>query len=478
MLSAELRSPHQRRSDHLSILTRRAPPPPTPARFSKTVTDAASVCIFDPAFDSDADTDGPASGSSLWRRDFSRVVSAASASAAAAAHAAPDPLLPPPPPPPGPDPAVAQGEEEDDHDHDHDHHVDHGHDHDHLATPPNTCTTFHPTVPPQHPASAPAEAEAPPDHDMAHESPNPLRFDTHVTVLHIPPEHPRPTDDVQPMEGLTAPKRHSYPADRALSDEHTPPAGVTFCRDRARSFYGRVGRDLEDARPEGDDPHEEGDIGPMSNAQLRHVLDDDFDLFYREKMGPKGDDPDDDSPTKSASTAPDSPVMKDKGSDSDASRGRFVKKVRSFRLFSSDERLTVALVGEAEAGMEDEGGVGERGGMDAVNEDLDMTGRELNQLLAGTLQRPRLSSGRIPLFVEEAGRIPRAAIVDGRMQRVQVRRKRGRGKERQKSFVERVLARCLSKTFGEEGRRKGVRSSRGARRSGGRRRAGRSRRIW
>ncbi|PXF43967.1 hypothetical protein BWQ96_06277 [Gracilariopsis chorda] len=68
-----LRSPEQRRSDHLTILTRRAPPPRTCGRFFKVPADnPVRIHAIDP-FDSDADTDGPPSDSFAWRREHSRI---------------------------------------------------------------------------------------------------------------------------------------------------------------------------------------------------------------------------------------------------------------------------------------------------------------------------------------------------------------------------------------------------------------------
>ncbi|CAN8075148.1 unnamed protein product [Agarophyton chilense] len=75
ILATHLRSPEQRRSDNLTILTRRAPPPQSCGRFFKvSAENGVQVHNFDPsAFDSDAETDGPPSGSFAWRREHSRI---------------------------------------------------------------------------------------------------------------------------------------------------------------------------------------------------------------------------------------------------------------------------------------------------------------------------------------------------------------------------------------------------------------------
>lgn len=440
-MAGELRSPHERRSDQLSILTRRAPPPPSPGRFSKTLTDAACVGAFDPAFDSDADTDGPTSGSSVWKRDFSRVLSASSGMASVD----------------GVDGSVVVADVDAvvaDHRHlddtpnsplvkDHRRHKVN-----HLVQKTDVVTNL--DIPPQ-PAPTPTTTVV-----VASTTPAPLNdLQSSSTVAAAAATV---TATVPP--NLTPKPTSSFDGDRTLSDEQTPPPG-TFSRERACSFYGRGSKEVDISAPPTAEANATDRLGPVSRAQLRAVLDDDYDLFFDSAKGKDVKDlcSEEGSPAKSDSTAPDSPEMKEKDEEDGSESGKkgIGRKVRSFKLYASEERLTVSLVSGSEESS--------RSG---VEDELEITGTEMNDLLAGALERPRLSSGTVPLFVEEAGRIPRAAIVDGKMQRVKVKKnKRLRNKERREKsrwYVERAFGGCLAKSFEEDVKRRRKRRKRRRRR--------------
>lgn len=309
VMAAELRSPHQRRSDQLSILTRRPPPLQTSGRFSKTLPDHSTLTAFDPTFDSDADTEGPASGSSARRRDFSRILSTSSTGvhsddveAVVAAAAA---------------------------------------------------------------ASAAAGGNA-------------------------------GGNIARAMSGDLA------RGGRSDSEEGIIGGEGGFGRDRARSFYGR--RVPLSCDMEGDAPEE---IGPVSKATLRRVLDEDYEV-YKAGVASKqkdsgqvkeavvveaGDEEKGDEQREVKSPA----VTEIKGVDGT----RVARKARSFQVFGTEVSVSVDS--------------GSRSG----SEDWGVSGSEMDRLLAG-VEMPRLSAVAVPLFVEEVGRVPRAALVEGKMKRVRV----------------------------------------------------------
>lgn len=175
-----------------------------------------------------------------------------------------------------------------------------------------------------------------------------------------------------------------------------------FGRDRARSFYGRVVAANGDVDGEG--PEE---IGPVSKATLRRVLDEDYEVY---KAGVSA------KQNESAEEKADASLVKgvdERGGDDDRERnGAVVKEVRglegtavarkarSFQVFGTEVSVSVDS--------------GSRSGSD-----LGVSGLEMDRLLAG-VEMPRLSGVTVPLFVEEVGGVPRAAIVKGKVKRVKV----------------------------------------------------------
>lgn len=149
-------------------------------------------------------------------------------------------------------------------------------------------------------------------------------------------------------------------------------AGV-FERDRARSFYGarggrEAGEEEEEIEMEVEESVTSSDfIGTLSSRQLRKVLDEDYELFYR--------------------------------------------------------RAT-------------------------ADEEMQMLDDELTRLTSGEIGHSRVSSSGVPLFVEEIGRIPRVAIVDGKLQRVKVRKEpsasfRVAGSKHVRNLAVRTVSKCL-----------------------------------
>lgn len=373
-MTLELRSPHQRRSDQLSILTKRQPPPQSPGRFLKTFNDTAVLTKFDPEFDSDADTEGPASGSSVWRRDLSRVLSNSSG-----------------------------------------------------------------------PASS--------DFSMYHlvsERNSKQAVDTPST------ENPESPD----MQHL--PKHFSQQRDESEDGAATPLA--SFSRERASSFYGS--RDHDKSGELSAD-----NLGPVSASQLRKVLDEDYDLYF---SGTRKDDscgevsispttttqqsesPPDSAPVsprekpnrlRSAKSAPQSQKPRDLAkwtADTDSPRVESSGALGMHKSLLGPNEFTISILSEDSIELRDT---------------VELPPDELTTLLSGSLERPRLSSGAIPLFVEEVGRVPRAAIIDGRIERVKVMKKnsitvhvKSKSAESAVGCTARSLSRCLRNKADEEER--------------------------
>lgn len=300
---------------------------------------------FDPAFDSDADTEGPASGSSIWRRDFSRIMSNSSGGVQSDGGGTDVEAV-----------AAAVGVEK-------------------------------------------------------------LRMDS--------------------MDG------------RSMSNESG--GGMTgrgvFARERACSFYGEGGG--EQVGDQGDD------IGPVTKAVLKDVLNEDYALYSAGVRG-KGEDgvgADWDGGDGDGDTGRDGG---DVGLEGDEGRRRekkedglgraksapinvvreetqpkATKKARSFQWLGEEIRLR----------MDSGSGLG--------SDEIGTIGREVEMLLE-SLEKQRLCSVGVPLFVEEVGRIPRAAIVEGRMKKVKVCEEEGGGRGERRGGICGILT-CFE---GERSKRK------------------------
>lgn len=328
ILTNDLRSPDQRRSDQLTILRRRPLPPKSAGRFFKIVAETAAYAIgkFDPCFDSDAETDGPTSGSSVWRRDLSRVRSTSSAASLG----------------------------------------------------------IHPEMP--HIDSAKARSA-----ELA-------RLDAHIA----------PVDSASSIE----------------VDDTDFLAVQPFSRDRANSFYG--GPDQEHVL----DDTSGDDLGPLSDSQLRKMLDEDYDMFYHRQNGkenitpnapdtcevqkPSGESSPQAKRKSESSSAPgeiDSANVDESENDSSEKSKDSATSLRTYRTFQlpdEPEKFTVSIVSDDNLTDRDD------------EEDFRLLGDEITTLVTTSLDSPRVSSTTVPLFVEEIGRIPRAAIINGKVQRVKV----------------------------------------------------------
>lgn len=350
ILTNDLRSPEQRRSDQLTILRRRPPPPRSAGRFFKILADTtASIGAFDPTFDSDAETDGPASGNSIWRRELSRVRSISSTS-------------------------IGLGPDE----------------------------------------------------------------------KRLPSFHERKKDsDGRAIERVIS---------RNESDDSFVFEG--FVRDRATSFYGK-GNDAVEVVGEG--------LSPVSEKELRRELQEDYDMFYHRKEkhhakpaeptpgvtpAPAGDEIREEGAAKHETSDEAVPQKKKTGesAQSDSSeraaksvssgvasvdegpQSESLRALRQFRLNDDPDRFTVSVVSEENS-----------------DEELEEMSGKVGYTIGG-----------VPLFVEEIGRVPRAAIIDGRVTRVRLSPEKGSFRE----AVSRARRSSLGFGFGKDGwfRRKSLES--------------------
>lgn len=197
---------------------------------------------------------------------------------------------------------------------------------------------------------------------------------------------------------------------RSMSNDSGGTAGASavFARDRACSFYGEgVGQHVGE---------EADDIGPVTKAVLRDVLNEDYEL-YTAGVGVKGGPREGEYEQRDSNldhsglyisgqeNKPDDMLGRAKSAPIKVMAGikqpQATRKARSFQLFGEEIRIRM------------DSGSGTEG------DEIGMIGREVEMLIA-SLEKQRLSSVTVPLFVEEVGRVPRAAIVEGRMKKVKV----------------------------------------------------------
>lgn len=347
----DLRTPHERRSDQLSVLMRRAPPTALPARFFKTVDEHASSPSgfrFD-EFDSDAETDGPPSETI---RSYDVALAAHRRRSSASVEG---------------DRAVRR-------------------------------------FPSREMNSAVRSSNM--------SVPQLLRAKA-VAALKPPP--------------------HSRGA-AALEDVTNEIGTINFERDRANSFYGAVADDDDNGVDDDDDDDPAGGFfGPISNEQLKKHLQDDFEIFVKTAESPStnplaanGNKPSGFKrrlraySNNNKSPASTSRKLVDGESNSSPElrvRRDIVRRIRGQRHHSANP-LRPAKATSAEYRARSYSYESDQ------TKRVDLESSDLKSVLPDERYRSRLNTGscRIPLFVEEAGRDPRVAIINGDVQRVRMKR--------------------------------------------------------
>lgn len=172
--------------------------------------------------------------------------------------------------------------------------------------------------------------------------------------------------------------------------------GDLFSRDRAGSFYGANNQD-------NDEVYEQDNYGPISQSELKKVLDEDYEMFYWKNDQQQQEEEHEDSLV--------SPLKND---DTISKKSSLVSNHGRFEMKKDEDRYTITLIDD-----EDEEEEIEKKKM-ITSESFQMTMEQVTQLALRQVESPKNVTKRVPLFIEETGRNPRAAIVDGKLQRVKV----------------------------------------------------------
>ena len=171
--------------------------------------------------------------------------------------------------------------------------------------------------------------------------------------------------------------------------------GDLFSRDRAGSFYGANNQD-------NDEVYEQDNFGPISQCELRKVLDEDYEMFYW-----KNDNQDEDEEEEEEQQQQDE-------DDTISKKSSLISCHPTYEMKNDDDRYTITLIDD-----EDEEEEIEKKKM-MTSESFQMTMEQVTQLALRQVESGNNLTRRVPLFIEETGRNPRAAIVDGKLQRVKV----------------------------------------------------------